>query len=184
MHPLHSTLGTTNFLFGHVLEIPLFLLASQIVLLSCFWNHRRNKICSRRQICHSSLQHEKGEVRNNKHIGVFSQGKYVLLDILVTSSLNYFHFSSEVFSYVSWTPTLKTLYAPWDTSKLLIRNHQSQTDSCSLHTHTHPLHWKSSESTMFCLVTATQDSNWDQTPLLPISYSPDLQIKRFHLSAL
>lgn len=120
MHPLHSTLGTTNFLFGRVLEIPLFLLASQIVLLSCFRNHRRNKICSRLQICHSSLQHEKGEVRNNKHIGFFSQGKYVLLDILVTSSLNYFHFSSEVFSYVSCTPTLKTLYAPWDTSKLLI----------------------------------------------------------------
>lgn len=50
-----------------------FLLLQLSELLSWIRNHSKTNICSRLQICHFNLQHEKGEVRNNKHTGDFSQ---------------------------------------------------------------------------------------------------------------
>lgn len=70
-------------------------------LLSWIRNHWKNKICSRPQICHSSLRHEKEKLEITNIQGTFHGGKYILLDTLVTISLNYFHFSSEVFFCVS-----------------------------------------------------------------------------------
>lgn len=44
-------------------------------LLSCIRNPRKTRIHSRSQICDSSPQCEKGEVRNNEHRGIFIEAR-------------------------------------------------------------------------------------------------------------